>query len=246
MYFWGNEMRVINKAIKIIITIVLAIGLLIGSFYGILYLDATLKKVEHGEILIITENNYVEVASQYGYYIPPSVIKCGSEQDSALTISWKIKDNRKVNINNGIFYTYYKKTQNEAGIYEYFFDQLNNGIYSLWIDVFTNPIVTWEQEVFRERNIKRNSPRHTAHQYTFIKVDIEGADSMGYVSVIKTYPFEQYEFIMNMESRISKDCHVHAEVKWIIDINNYDYEAMKQTALDYMAYIIRNVQPHIV
>ena len=39
---------------------------------------------------------------------------------------------------------------------------------------------------------------------------------------------------------------INIVVDWDIDINNYDYEAMKQTALDYMAYIIRNVQPPIV
>lgn len=238
-------MKAINKAIKIIITIILAIGLLIGFFYGILYLDATFKKMENGEYFFKESETHELFASKHGYYLPTNSVKQGYEEEVYYGTNWKLKNEVKVNVCNVIHFNYYNTTKDENGFEKYTYDRLNNGIYSLRIEVITKPVITWAQEVFRERDMKRNSPRHSADKFSYIKTEIAGADSMGYISVNKNYQFDEYELRMYMESRISKECHVKASVNWIIDINNYNYDAMTQTALDYMAYIINNVQPPI-
>lgn len=236
--------KIVNKVIKVIITIALAIGLLIGSFYGILYVDATFKKTERGGYYFKESETHEIFASKHGYYLPTIAIKRGFEESVFYHTLWrKSKKGEKVNISNLIHFDYFKTTKDENGFEKYNYDRLNNGIFSLRIEVITNPVITWEQEIFRRRELKKMV--NGTVKSSLLDCDIEGAVSLGYVSVAKNRQLNEYTFRLYMESRISKECHVKAGVNWIIDIDNYDYDAMTQTALDYMAYIIRNVQPPV-
>ena len=220
-------------------------GVLVGAFYGVLFIDEALKKTERGEYHYKNDETHEQFSSRQGYFLPTSTIKQGYEDSMYYGTSWYLNGGNKVNITNKIYYTYYTENKNEDGLYEYSYDQLNNGIYSIDIYVITNPIIIWKKEIHRARDMERNSPRHFALKYDFIKQKIGGVESMGYTYLMKERMFDEYAFSMYMESRISKDCHMNLGISWLIDINNYNYEELKQNAIDYVAYIIGNIQPPI-
>ena len=234
-------MKTIGKTIKIIIAIVLLLLFILGIFVGINCIDDASKMIDSADVQDFKLlNEYVAGASNNGYYIDPKLLVEGTEKDYSFIVKKNYKRNKLLYSENIIFFSYTEKYYEDNWVFI-------NGYSSQGIASASIIITTGEKPTLLSRINKKKAFYHGVDKKLpndFYKKKIDGAETicLTYITQIHEYG----RFVLSAERELNKECIVKIVVDWDIDINNYDYEAMKQTALDYMAYIIRNVQPPIV
>lgn len=222
-------MKKIKKIIKIIITILLALTVLLGIFYGFLITEEKSKeslKIVYVDAYEMPE--YINKAKANGYYISPEILNQNNIQSYAYIVKAMGKQNK-------ISYT-----ENKISI-EYGNSYFFNGIDGISVNISTNDKKTLYDKILYKKTIKDNHKDVDRFEYNKIKI---GNSNSKVVTCIQKNNGKWY-FVINCESIINDECTAKIVICWLIDINNYNYEELKQNAIDYVAYIIGNIQPPI-